>query len=398
MENLIPRKELEKEQVQPRCALFGRCGGCQLQNLPYERQLELKLHYTRKLFESTGGARLSSVCSGMIPSPRPWYYRNKAEFSAKIWNRSVHLGFNVPAQEGRFLLEVEECPICSHTINATLRHLREMLERTPPPFPLRRLVSIRIRSSFHEERSTILLHLKRGTPTEGLREYFSMLLSGIPPLKGVQYGNRSKAVTAGETRLQEKVGDFSYTYPLHSFFQSNPAQAEAMVRQALAMIEEHAEPRNGATAVDLYCGTGLFTLPMATLFERVIGVENSREAIRYAKLNAERNGVRNVTFVRRTAEEAMEGLFSSLGALSPSLVILDPPRSGCSAAVLEAVGGCPSVRTVLMISCEPATFARDCTLLSSMGFEIRRSVLFDMFPQTQHVESMALLQRTINRP
>lgn len=318
----------------PACALFGQCGGCQLQDLPYDDQLALKTREVAALFDPGVNVR---PCIG---SPAPYGYRSKLtpHFPRPRPDRETAIGF-LRAGPGRRTLDVPSCPIATPAVNARLATLRE---------------EVRSRWSSYRRGATLLV-----------REAAS----------GVTVDPRAV--------ITEQVGDLRLEFTAGDFFQNNPFLLPALVDQVSAQAAAH----GARFLVDAYCGSGLLGLAAAPRFEAVLGVEVSESAIRWARANAARNGRTNCTFVAADAST----IFTGVAFAGPhTAVIVDPPRKGCSEDFLTQLLAFRP-RTVVYVSCNPETQARDVATLGRAGYRCLDVQPFDMFPQTRHVEAVATL-------
>jgi tRNA/tmRNA/rRNA uracil-C5-methylase (TrmA/RlmC/RlmD family) len=321
-----------------RCALYGQCGGCQLQHLGYDEQLAHKTEEIRRLYPEGDVA-----VSDCVPSPAPYGYRSKLtpHFPRPRPDRPPAIGFLRADQPRRITLDVPTCPIATPAVNARLAELRaEVLGRW----------------SSYKRGATLLV-----------REASS----------GVTVDPRAV--------VTEQVGELSLQFTAGDFFQNNPF----LLPQMVAHVADEARQGGGRFLVDAYCGSGLLGLAAAPAFERVLGVEVSESAIRWARANAERNGRDNCAFV---AADATAVFATVPWSGADTAVIVDPPRKGCSEDFLrQLVAFAP--RTVVYVSCNPETQARDLRALRAAGYRCLRLRPFDMFPQTRHVEAVATLVR-----
>jgi tRNA/tmRNA/rRNA uracil-C5-methylase (TrmA/RlmC/RlmD family) len=323
--------------VSPGCALYGQCGGCQLQHLDYDDQLAHKTDEIRRLYPD--GSVEVAAC---VPSPAPYGYRSKLtpHFPRPRPDRPPAIGFL--RAERRVTIDVPSCPIATPAVNARLADLR---------------AEVFGRWQSYRKGATLLV-----------REASS----------GVTVDPRSI--------VTEQVGALSLQFTAGDFFQNNPFLLPQMVDYVAS------EARRGAARflVDAYCGSGLLGLAAAPGFERVLGVEVSESAVRWARANAARNGRDNCDFVAADAT----AVFATVPfAGAESAVIVDPPRKGCSEDFLrQLVAFAP--RAIVYVSCNPETQARDLGTLRASGYQCLQLRPFDMFPQTRHVEAVATLVRS----
>lgn len=334
--------EASPQRVLPACGHFGVCGGCQLQHLSYKAQLEAKAQIVLDALRRIGGIEWPHD----VPVKHADEYGYRARASVKVNPPAV--GFN---QSGsRAICDVENCPVLLPELNDALR----------------------------------MLHDKVGTEGNGLtcgEVAIAVGENGIafaPPVAGLPGG-----------LLKRTVGGAEYWFAASGFFQGNAKLLEGLVTLAVG-------ERSGSLAVDLYAGVGLFTIQLSKRFERVIGVESDARAVSVASRNLSAAGASNVEFNCALAEEWLtEYAKGAYGGKEnrPDLIVLNPPRTGAQ----SAVKGIATVRpnTVVYVSCDPPTLARDLATLTGGGYQIESLTALDMFPQTFHVETVASLKLTI---
>lgn len=327
-------------RVQPRCDLFGECGGCQYQNLAYPQQLEWKRKQVAEAFERLGGLKVEvEPCH---PSPKQYGYRSKITPHFMTPRRAdFPIGF-LASGTSRRVIDVPKCPIATDAINSSFAKSRKEIRGNPGRF----------------ERGATLL--------------FRDCEEGV--------------ITDPRQVVTEKVGAIQLKFLAGEFFQNNPSVLEQFVGYAIKLAQE-----SGAKhLVDTYCGSGLFALSGARQFESVNGVEVSAEAARKAAENATLNRLVNCRFIAGTAESIFKNIPVN-GA--DSAVIVDPPRKGCDEAFLEQLHRF-NPRRIVYVSCAPDTQARDLKYLCTLGWKVIAVRPFDLFPQTRHVECIAALERT----
>ncbi|RKQ83678.1 23S rRNA (uracil(1939)-C(5))-methyltransferase RlmD [Brockia lithotrophica] len=390
-------------RVLPRCRHFGACGGCALQHAAYELQLAYKEEKVRRLLSAQGMRDVSiSPIRGMA---HPWGYRNKMEFTFR--------SDGIPGLHAkgtyREILPLSEC----HIAHPDIDRVREIVgkwarERGLPGYDkdrhsglLRHLV---VRKAFATGELLVAL-VATETPdgyASSLAELGAELRRTFPGLRGLLWAeNRSLSdavqverlhVLEGRPYIEELLGGFRYRLELETFFQTNPLQAEVLVSTALAYVREVLDSSANALVVDLYSGVGTFTLPLARVAERVVGIEVVPASVEAARRNAAQNAVANVEFRLADAGEGLQRLLREWGR-APSLLLLDPPRAGAGARTVRTVIDA-APEAVVYVSCNPATFAEDAARLMDGGYALVSVIPVDMFPHTPHVELVALFRRT----
>lgn len=372
------------DRVPTTCPLTEGCPGCEFQHLRYEAQLAAKQTFVRDGLERIG--RLKGVAvqptQGM---QHPWEYRNKGEFIAATVDDRLRLGYH--GEEGA-LVRLTACPL-HHPL--TLRILREVeIVANTMRLPLAQLIT-RV-SPTENAALAILVCWEEPDRLEGAA---AQLRERIPELAGVLYSRvRGRSVVrrtlaevvSGQGKLTQRLGDLEYTVSAESFFQVNNEQAARLVSLALDMAGD----MGTAIFADGYCGVGTFLVPLARRAARSIGVEEHPVAIRDAQENLARYAIHDA----RLYEGRVESIFRRLLRKGRSLdvVLLDPPRKGAGRAVLESVAGLGAER-IILVSCDPATLGRDAGDLAILGYQPEIVQPVDMFPQTAHVETIALLTK-----
>ncbi len=330
------------DRIAPACPLFGKCGGCQYQNLNYAAQLRLKTDQIRDLLARIGGIR-DAVVDPAIGSPRAWGYRSKItpHFKRPAGPEdAMPIGF-LAVDNAHRIVDVPRCPIATDAINAALP-------------------GVRARASAERARY-------RNGATLLLRQ----------TVEGV--------VTDPKKVVSEKVGDLTLRFLAGDFFQNNPFILEAFVGYAV----DHAAAPGIRYLVDTYCGSGLFALSAAKRFEKVLGIEVNADAVAKATENARLNGLQNCAFVADSAEHIFSKATCDPAATA---VIIDPPRKGCDEVFLAQLTAFAPKRLVY-VSCGPDTQARDLKYLLAAGYRLLKVQPFDLFPQTRHIENIVVLER-----
>jgi 23S rRNA (uracil1939-C5)-methyltransferase len=333
------------ERVAAPCPVFGRCGGCHYQHAPYEYQIAAKrailVDQLRRLGKIEPPETIAAAAA------EPWGYRNRAQLHID----GRHIGYRQAGSHR--LCEVKQCPVASPKINETIHALAGMLHN--PRWP-RFVRSLEI---FTDEQQVQLNVLDSDHPVA--KRFFDWCAAEIP------------ALVEGALDYQ---GQFRVSR--HSFFQVNRFLLDRLVEVAL-------EGAEGETALDLYAGVGLFSLALARGFKEVTAVESGSGAVRDLQFNAERAALANLRAEQRTAEEYLQKL-----ERAPDFVLLDPPRAGLGKAVVRRLAELRP-RQVAIVSCDPATLARDLAGLTAAGYSVEQMTLVDLFPQTYHLETVVRL-------
>jgi len=371
----------------PPCRYFGTCGGCQWQHLTAAGQLAWKAEMLRELFVRIAKLPDAPVAPPVAPLS-PLGYRGRAQFKvapAQPGTR-VRLGFH--QRESHRVVEMGSCPLLHPALNSLLGALRRM--RTPDLVRLfpglgevwaavgtgtgEALVTLFARSG---ERAA--LHLVAHRLAEAVPGLVGVVLMQGDPRHQPRFLDRH-----GRGALIEQVGSFRFRVDATAFFQVSGQAAEALTALAL----EAAGLTGRERVLDLYCGVGTFTLPLARRAGEVVGVEAHPAAAADAAHNAREHGCGNVRIVRGQAERVLPDLCEG----GVDLVVLDPPRQGVERGLLEALATLAAPR-IVYVSCDPSTLARDVGFLARQGYACVRLTPVDLFPQTFHLETVALLER-----
>jgi 23S rRNA (uracil1939-C5)-methyltransferase len=334
-------------RVEPECPYFGRCGGCHYQHASYELQLEAKQAILRETLQRVGKVEAPEEIA--VISGEPWGYRNRAQFHLA----GSAIGY-LEAHSHR-LCPITHCPISSPRVNETLTALLGMMHDARWPQFVR---SIEV---FTNETETQLNVLESERPVA--KRFFDWCAETIP---GFVSG-----------LLDYPAAGFAYRVGSGSFFQVNRFLIDALVRTAVGEL-------SGNSALDLYAGVGLFSLPLSRRFSQVTSVESGNSAVRDLRFNAERAGVR-----LEIAQSVTQDFLKTLTA-APDFVLADPPRTGLGKAVVARLAELMPPR-ITIVACDPATLARDLPGLLAVGYRIERLTMIDLFPQTFHIETIAEL-------
>lgn len=346
------------DRLEPRCPHFGTCGGCQWQHVAYEAQLRFKEQVLRDQLERIGGVSKPPL-KPSLGAHDPWFYRNHVQFHL---NEEGRLGFF--AFRGWEVVPIEVCYIMHPLIEEVFRAL-------DLAFPQLKRVSIKVGTRTGQK----LLILE-------MEEDLIPALEVDEPLSCVEFLNDGTLVTlVGDSHIMEEVGGRCFRISAASFFQANTEQLERLIE----VVRGYLAPQGHEVLLDAYCGVGTFGLSLAREVGQVIGVEESDSALADARFNAQEG--ENVEFIGGRVEDALPDL------VRVDVAILDPPRQGCGReAITHLVRLAPA--KIIYVSCDPATLARDVKRLREGGYHLVEAQPVDMFPQTYHIEAVALLERS----
>lgn len=331
-----------RARVTPPCPYFGRCGGCDFQQLTYEAQLEAKVGIIRDCLRRF--AHIEAPPEILItPSPYIWHYRSRAQWQYDPVRK--HLGYFERGTHN--VCDVVECPVVIDPLQKRLTELR--------------------------------VAMSEGALPDGASEFEAVAGDAgvaLTPSLNAEHAREQRRTIAGE----------DYRFDAGCFFQINHALLEPLVLEALSGIDTA-----GDLALDLYSGVGLFTLPLARRFKTVVAVEANTRACEYARRNLSDAGLTNTRVEESSVGAWMQKNASQLATVD--LVLLDPPRAGAEAETINAIVALRPAH-ISYISCDPATLARDLSHLLAAGYSLASIRAFDLFPQTHHVETVVHLSKS----
>ncbi len=427
LEKVIEPSEFRTE---PKCPIARQCGGCQIQNMTYEKQLAFKQNKVRNNIVRLGGfdeSFVDSVMEPIIGMDEPWRYRNKAQFPiGKDKNGRIVAGFY--AGRTHSIIPVTDCLIGTSEnkdiLDIIISHMEKNKVEPYDEVSGKGLVRhVLIRKGFTSGQIMVCLVLNyRGKGQKAATEYISgqsALVKALAAVKGmtsisvsintdktnVIMGTEIHTIWGKDT-ISDTLCGLEFDISPLSFYQVNPVQCEKLYGQAI----EYAQLTGKETVWDLYCGIGTITLSMAKKAGHVYGVEIIPDAIEDAKKNALRNGLTNADFFCGKAEEVLPDFYAkgrleekdkkalhpeyniSESALHPDVIVVDPPRKGCDQACLDTMLKMSPDR-IVYVSCDSATLARDLRILADGGYELKAIRPCDMFGHTVHVETVVLLSQ-----
>ena len=395
--DVVAVEQPSAHRIEPVCRHFrAGCGGCTWQHVAYPAQLTAKEAAVRDSLERLGGFR-DLPLRPILPAPQPFHYRNKMEFA---FHPSGTLGLH-PRDAWYDVLRVDECHIALPLTVTIVQAAQAFVTQ-------RRLSLYHPRTRQGLLRELCVRHTRAGRETligiitsdDAFPEAQAMaghLAALDPSIKAVVRGMRSSAdgaapltgttVLWGDDHITEATAGLKFHIGLATFFQTNSAQAERLVE----LVKEHAGTVASELVIDIYCGVGLFSLALASLGARVIGVELAGPAVLAARENARANQITSAEFHAGDARKLLAEILPA--GLSPKVLVLDPPRSGAGGKVMRRIGRAKPER-IVYVSCNPTTLARDLVELVPFGYKMTAVSPIDFFPQTYHVETVVALERT----
>ena len=391
------------DRVEPKCQFARQCGGCQLQALSYEKQLEFKTSKVRGHLERIGGFT-DIPMEKILGMDQPFHYRNKAQFPVgKSKDGRIITGFY--AGRTHSIIENRDCALGvtrnKEVLDRVIAHMEKFHIQPYDENTGKGLVRhVLIRYGFFTDEMMVCLIIN-GEKLPG-EEALVKSLRQIPEAVSVMVNvnkKRNNVILGEKVRLlwgqpyiTDKIGEISYQISPLSFFQVNPYQTGRLYGKAL----EYAQLSGNETVWDLYCGIGTISLFLAQKAKMVRGVEIIPAAIENAKENACLNGFDNTEFFVGKAEEVLPEQFARTGERA-DVIVVDPPRKGCDETLLSTIIEMQPDR-VVYVSCDSATLARDLKYLCERGYELKKVCPVDMFPNTVSVETVVLLSQLKQKP
>lgn len=382
-------------RVEPPCPVFHMCGGCQLQHLSYEGQLEWKRKMVSNVMQ-----RIAKIDVPVHPTKgmsEPWHYRNKAQIPFGMNGDVPVAGFY--RTKSHTIVDTDRCLIQTAEADAILEGLKPQLwalgltpyNEDTKQGQLRHVVVRKARAT--DEVMVVLVTKKRKfKQQEVVVEAIRKLIPNVKSIMQNINANNTNVIFGDETlclwgasTIEDHIGDVRFEISARSFYQVNPIQTEVLYKQAL----DYAALTGEETVIDAYCGIGTISLFLAKNAKHVMGVEIVPQAIEDAKRNAELNGFTNTYFEAGPAEDVIPRWFKE--GKKADVLMVDPPRKGCDNALLDTILS-ERPKRIVYVSCNPATLARDLRVLEDGGYKTQEVQPVDMFPHTAHCEAVAWLE------
>ena len=393
---LLQILEPSPDRVNAVCEHHNLCGGCQTLTLRYDVQLAFKEKQVKDALKRIG--KIDTEVKPVLGMENPLRYRNKAQFPVGYSHENLSIGFY---QRGTHeIVDMEDCSI-QHPFNKeVIRVLKSYAEESNVSIYdektgkglLRHLVT---KIGFQSGEQMIILVINgHRLPEEAL--LIHKMTQEFPKLKSLVLNKNQRKTNVimgpenrilhGQDHIVDTLCGLEFQISPHAFFQVNPVQTEVLYNQVLQL----ADLQGHETVFDVYCGIGTISLLLARKAGNVIGIENVEAAVQDARINAKRNSITNLEFHAANAEAIMPELASRNHM--PEIIVVDPPRKGCDEKVLEAMASLNPSK-IIYVSCNPATLARDLNYLESKGYQTMTVQPVDLFANTIHVESIALVMK-----
>lgn len=380
----------------PPCPFYARCGGCSMMHISPQGQAEAKREIVLESLRRGGGLNFE----GRVPTRtgQEMGYRVRARLHVKLTRRGPVVGFK--ARASNRVEDIDRCLQISEEANRVLSRVRQWLAARPerasgieafeilePSEPVVHDVGPTGGEKQGAETGRAVLHFivkgERGPRREEYEELVRGSLAGLVVSEGEVGGSSRRVIRIGEASVMHRTSGFTFRASAGSFFQANRFLLDALVEEVVPAGQERL-----GRAIDLYCGVGLFTLPLASLADEVWAIETSARSLTDARANARRAGLNNITFLKEDASAYAAG--QSFEAFD--LVVADPPRGGLAPPVVAALSRTPP-REIRYVSCDPAALGRDAGHLVRSGLVLSSLVVLDLFPNTHHVEVVATFRR-----
>lgn len=388
------------DRVSAPCEHFGTCGGCRWQNLPYELQLDYKRRQVVEALRRIGGFA-DPVVEPALPSPDPFFYRNKMEFSfGATPDGELTLGLH-PAGSYQDVFDLSQCFLQSELSNSIIATIRDECRRHElKPYDVKshegflRYLTIREGKLTGEVMVNLVTADGDGAAVAEMAEIVAAktpalvsFIRSINSKKATVAVGESEEVLYGRPYITERIGGATFEITASSFFQTNSRQAERLY----ATVLEAAKLGPGDHVLDLYSGTGTISILAAGSVKEVRGVESHPDSVRNAERNAALNGRRNCFFIRADVKKALVAMAGD--RQPPTVVTVNPPRAGLTRSVINHMLRLRPER-IVYVSCNPATLARDLGLICERDYTLRWVRPVDMFPHTSHIECVVQVERT----
>jgi 23S rRNA (uracil1939-C5)-methyltransferase len=371
---LIELKYASRYRTQPLCPYFGTCGGCQLQHLQPQAQLKYKLHAVQDALKRIG--HLSIPPFPIIPATANWSYRRHITLHLRPKEEGFEAGYI--GQDNCSLVVVQTCPIFNEPDDPILKQLQHLVEQIPNPSQQEGRVTI-----LKNHRHQFILSFQFKSQIAMNLKIFQTALQQLPDIAGIVVQTPDEHIALGDPYCEEKIEGLTFRFSPQTFIQNHPEQSLNIYRQ----IGQLANSSMQQQVLDLYCGFGMTSLLLAQQGHFVTGIEINAEAIRFAQENAVFNHLKNIHFMQGDVEKILPRWRKTHQA---SLIIVNPPRQGLTKRVVQILLK-SSVESLIYVSCMPSTLARDLNLLSEK-YQIKEGWVYDMFPQTAHVETLIHLK------
>lgn len=365
------------DRIEARCPYFQKCGGCQLQHISYQAQLQYKKEAVEDALQRIG--KLACPPLIMVGTHLNWNYRRHVTLQLQPHNNKFQAGYI--AVDGFSLLKISCCPIFINEKNDLMIKLQNFVSKIPNSQSVEGKLIVLKKT---EEKFILLFRF----PAEMKLDFdlFERELSLYDYIQGIVIEIEGRqTVYLGDPFVIIKIDDLSFRFTPETFVQNHPEQSLNIYRQVSAIVHS-ISGGSFIEGLDLYCGFGITSLLLAQRGHKVIGIENNKKSIEFALENRQLNNIEGADFLLGNVEKVLP----KLRKVKPNFVIVNPPRIGISPSALDEILKV-APKHIIYISCMPATLARDLSVLCGKGYQIKECCAYDMFPQTAHVETLVHL-------
>jgi 23S rRNA (uracil1939-C5)-methyltransferase len=384
-----------KDHVEPKCPYYKLCGGCQIQMMDYQRQLEEKKNRVDHILNDIHG--LSVKVEDTLGMDNPYDYRNKSSIPVSMTKSGPIMGFY--KKNSHDIVDIDNCIIQNPKMNTVLNIFKSFIkDKNISVYDEKShtglVKQLMIRTSRIEDKFMVIV-VVNGDQVDSIEflieelkniDGFGSLILNINKEKTNRIMGYENKVIYGQEVLIDRILDMNFEISPNSFFQINPVQTDTLYSKVL----EYADLKGNETVYDLYCGIGSITGFLARNAKKVYGIEVVQVAVENARKNMALNNIENTEFFAGKAEELIENLASEKER--PDLVVVDPPRKGCEESVLKTIADI-EVERIVYVSCLPESLGRDLEYLVSSGYKIEKVQPVDMFCHSYHVETVVSLKR-----
>ncbi|MDK4683810.1 23S rRNA (uracil(1939)-C(5))-methyltransferase RlmD [Kingella negevensis] len=366
---------------EPSCPHYGKCGGCALQHLEFSAQVAMKQRIFEEQLQRIGKVQPENLLPPIYGAK--WHYRSRTRLSIFVDKQGrVNIGYQ--AKRSKRIVPISQCAVLPEHVSGSLKTIRDGLQQIHEAAPKVRLESVEI--SVGDEITVLNIIADKSLPENVLAQFSGSLKMGNWQI-WQQIGKRAAQAVAPKNapELSYRLPEFGLRMPFRvgDFTQINLPMNEVMVSRALRLLQPQAHER----IADLFCGLGNFTLPIARSGAQVVGIEGADFLTKRAMNNAKANGLANIEFSTADLFDTTPQTIERLGYFDKML--LDPPRAGAY-AVVQALHAPFLPKRIVYVSCNPATFARDATVLVEKGYRFREAGVMNLFPHTAHIEAVAV--------
>lgn len=376
---MIRLEQASPQRIKAACPYFGTCGGCQIQHLSDEAQAKYKLAAVTDALKRIGHLKIPPA--QIVPAHLKWAYRRHITLHLKPAGQGFEAGYI--GVDHRSLVVIQNCPIFNDPHDSIVKQLQEFVRS--------------LSNSTQQEGRVMILKNHHNqyilsfqfTTLSGLDLHaFQTSLQRYPIFTGIIVQSPQEQHTFGDPYCEQKLEGLLFRFTPQAFVQNNPEQSTNIYKHICTLTGEHS-PRK---ILDLYCGFGITSLLLSRQGHAVTGIEYNPDAIRFAQDNGYLNHLKQAHFIQGDVEKILPHW---LKTNDPDLILMNPPRTGLSKGVVQMVLKAKP-NELIYVSCMPATLARDLALLCQNHYEIQQCIVYDMFPQTAHVETLIYLKKKKN--